>query len=242
MFTQRGKFIVIEGADGTGKETQAKLLAKHLLGKGGRLEFFDFPQYETSFFGALVGRFLKGEFGGLKEVSPYLASLTYAGDRWQAGPKIDDILSSGINVISNRYFLSNVAHQSAKLPEDKRREFISFLQELEYGVYKIPKEDLNIVLHIPAEISAHLIEQKQARAYLDGGKKDIHEADVAYQLEVARVYKEIPMMFPNVIGIDCTRDGRLLPPDEIHELVWQEVEGRIFRGPEGNKTHGLERY
>lgn len=232
----RGRFIVIEGADGTGKETQAKLLSKKLRDEGYLLENFDFPQYEKSFFGTLVGRFLTGEFGGLKEVSPYLASLTYAGDRWQAGPTINEILSKGINVISNRYFLSNVAHQAAKLPKEKRIGFISFLQELEYEVYKIPHEDINIVLHVPAEISSKLIDQKEQRTYLGDTKKDIHESDVSYQLEVAAIYREIPLIFQDVVGIDCTRrDGSLMEPEIIHEVVWRAVSKSLsYDQPEGN--------
>ncbi|QQG41499.1 MAG: thymidylate kinase [Candidatus Woesebacteria bacterium] len=237
---KKGSFVVIEGPDGTGKETQAKLLMSRFKERGLPVEFFDFPQYETSFFGKLVGRFLKGEFGGLKEVNPYLASLTYAGDRWQASSKINEMLSGGVNVVSNRYFLSNVAHQSAKLPVEERPKFIQFLQELEYIIYGIPKEDLNIVLHIPAEISAQLIELKKARAYLEGGKKDIHEADVAYQLEVAGIYQDIPNFFPNVVGIDCTKEGKLMTPEEIHGLVWNEVMESAFRSPEGNRG-GRER-
>lgn len=239
--TERGKFIVIEGADGTGKETQTGLLTSRLKENNIHFEMFDFPQYETSFFGALVGRFLKGEFGGLKDVNPYLASLTFAGDRWQAGPKINQFLTEGVNVISNRYFLSNVAHQAAKLPKENQAEFIAFLRELEYGIYQIPKEDLNIVLHIPSEISAQLIEKKSARSYLEGGKKDIHEADVNYQLEVASLYTELPKILPNVIGIDCTKDGELMSPETIHNLVWSEVvpKSGIFKeGQRGGPERG----
>lgn len=232
----RGKFIVIEGPDGTGKKTQTDLLISRFQANGIPHEMFDFPQYESTFFGKLVGRFLKGEFGGLKDVSPYLASLTYAGDRWQAGPSIRETLARGVNVIANRYFLSNVAHQAAKLPKDKREEFIAFLRELEYTVYGIPQEDLNIVLFIPAEISAHLIEQKQKRSYLGDVKKDIHEDDVGYQLEVASIYRDIPGTFRNIVGIDCTkRDGSLMTPEDIHEIVWREVTSRLnLTLPEGN--------
>jgi dTMP kinase len=238
---KRGKFLVIEGADGTGKETQSKLLAARFEANNIPYVMFDFPQYETSFFGKLVGRFLKGEFGGLKEVSPYMASLTFAGDRWQAGPKIDHILESGTNVISNRYFLSNVAHQAAKLPRENRNDFINFLKEMEYSVYGIPKEDLNIVLHVPSEISQYLIEQKAQRSYLDGKIKDIHEADIGYQLEVAALYRDIPSLFPNVVGLECARNDKLMDRNEIHELIWGEVSRFLtVASPEGN-SKGRER-
>jgi len=238
---ERGKFIVIEGADGTGKETQSRLLTKRLEGMDIPFVMFDFPQYETTFFGKLVGRFLKGDFGGLKEVSPFLASLTFAGDRWQAGPKIRKILEGGTNVISNRYFLSNVAHQAVKLPNETRIEFIDFLKELEYGVYNIPKEDLNIVLHVPCEISQKLILKKAARSYLEGKIKDIQEADVSYQLEAANLYREIPNIFPNVVGIECAMQGELLPPDEIHNQIWKEVSNLLVSTSVEGAPKGRER-
>lgn len=241
MNNSRGRFIVIEGADGTGKKTQTDRFVSRLTDNNIPYKMFDFPQYESTFFGKLVGRFLTGEFGGLKDVNPYLASLTFAGDRWQAAFEINDILSTGTNVISNRYFLSNVAHQAAKFPPEHRMEFISFLKELEYDVYKIPHEDLNIVLHIPSEMSTHLIEQKQKRAYLGDLKKDIQEDDIDYQLEVSSIYREIPKLFPNVTGIECTKGDVLMSPDEIHSLIWNEVTNRhILNLPEGN-LRGHER-
>lgn len=224
--TERGKFIVIEGADGTGKETQTKLLCEALRKEGYPIHLFDFPQYGDTFFGALVGRFLKGEFGTLKEVSPYLASLTFAGDRWQSRNKIDSLKREGNIVISNRYFLSNVAHQSAKLDRSKRKEFEEFLLTLEYEVYKIPKEDVNIILTVPPEISQRLIEEKAARFYLGGAKKDIQEADLDYQMEVSRVYSELKSRYPGVVEIECSDvNGKLKSKEEIHKLVMQEVDG-----------------
>jgi dTMP kinase len=230
----RGSFIVIEGPDGSGKETQTKFLAEKFSERGIPYAVFDFPRYQNSFFGELVGRFLKGEFGGLSDVSPYLASLTYAGDRWQAGPEIRKTLESGTNVISNRYFLSNVAHQTVKLPPEKQDDFIKFLKVLEYEIYQIPKEDLNIILHIPIHICAELIERKKDRAYLDGKKKDIHESDIKYQLAVAELYTRLPSMFPDIRSVTCVREGVLLPPEEIHLELWKEAGKYITRGPEGN--------
>lgn len=232
---ERGKFIVIEGADGTGKETQAKLLYNDLIQEGYRVSMFDFPQYTETFFGALVGRFLKGEFGSLKEVNPYLASLTFAGDRWQAKDRINSLKKEGVNVLSNRYFLSNVAHQSAKLPNDKRKEFEEYLQTLEYGIYGIPKEDVNIILTVPPEISQKLIEEKAARSYLGKVGKDIHEADLEYQKEVSGVYAGLANRYVGVVEIDCSVEGsdKLKTKEEIHKMIKAEVY-KVFESREGH--------
>ncbi|HLE48473.1 MAG TPA: thymidylate kinase [Patescibacteria group bacterium] len=245
----KGKFIVVEGADGTGKKTQTDMLNEALKREGYPVEMFDFPQYETTFFGALVGRFLKGEFGSLNDVNSYLASLTFAGDRWQAKEKISALKDEGKIVIANRYFLSNVAHQSAKLHRDKRDEFERFLQTLEYGIYGIPKEDLNIILTVPPEISQRLIEEKSTRAYLGGIKKDIQEDNLDYQREVSAVYLELAKRYPGVVEIDCSgvNGGELKTREEIHNLILNEVrrvlempEGRIVR--EGSAFRNERRY
>ena len=220
---KRGKFVVIEGIDGTGKETQAKLLVEKLKKKGFRVKMMDFPQYEKTFFGRLVGRFLKGEFGNLKEVNPYLAALTFAGDRWQAKEDIENFLNKGAYVVSNRYALSNM-HQVSKLPVRRRQKILDFLEELEYGVYKIPREDLDIVLDLPAKIGRKLVMKKRSRSYLGSKKKkDIQEANVAYQEETRKVYNLLVKKFPYIKKVSCIRGGDLMRVEEVHEKVWNVV-------------------
>lgn len=148
---KRGKFIVIEGIDGSGKDTQTNLLVKKLKESGYKVRNFDFPQYRKTFFGGAVGRFLKGEFGSLNEVNPYLASIVYAGDRWQAKDEINKYLGMGYVVVSNRYVLSNL-HQASKLKSKKRKEFWDFIENLEYKTYGVPKEDLDLILDVPVEV------------------------------------------------------------------------------------------
>ena len=231
-----GKFIVIEGADGTGKETQVQLLSREFGLHQIPHVIFDFPQYQKTQFGKLVGRFLTGEFGGNKDVNPYLAMLPFAGDRWQAASLIRQHLEKGEIVLANRYFLSNIAHQSVKLPLEQRDEFVKFAYELEYNVYNIPREDLNIVLSVSPEKSRELIETKRERAYL-GTKKDIQEADFNYQLEVAEVYRTLPDRFSHIVGVDCMKNGELRQIEDIHAEIFKKVsrflsedkEGRIVR-------------
>ncbi|KKR46399.1 MAG: Thymidylate kinase [Parcubacteria group bacterium GW2011_GWA1_40_21] len=219
------KFIVIEGGDGAGKGTQAKLLVDR-LSKETKVAFFDFPQYEKTLAGKLVGRYLKGEFGDPLLLSPYIASLPYALDRIAARDELNKALEKGV-VICNRYIPSNIGHQASKLPEDKRDEFISWLEQMEYGELKLPKPTLVIYLYVPVEISSHLVEKKEARAYIGGesakGAKDGHEKDMEYQQKVIDVYTKISKERNDWKLINCVEDGRLLSVEEIHDKIMRIV-------------------
>jgi dTMP kinase len=223
---KKGKIIVIEGADGTGKATQTQLLKDKLLSKGYLVDVYDFPQYTKTFFGALVGRFLKGDFGTLKEVNPHLASVLYAADRWQSRKELENTIKKGKIALLNRYALSNMAFQGAKVPAEERDKFLNFLEDMEYIQFGIPKEDLNIVLTLPPEISQKLIEQKDKRSYLgDYKKKDIHEDNLQFQLLVAQCYKDIAKKYKHMRLIDCsTVKGDIQTKENIHKKIWKIVE------------------
>jgi nucleoside 2-deoxyribosyltransferase len=119
----RGKLIVIDGTDGSGKATQCQLLLDYLKKVGYRTKYIDFPRYYSSFHGGMVGRYLKGEFGGLDEVNPYLASLTYALDRLTAKEDMDTWLRNGNLVVTNRYTSSNMAFQTVRVKPEERENF-----------------------------------------------------------------------------------------------------------------------
>jgi dTMP kinase len=225
---KRGKFFVIEGIDGSGKETQTTLLIEALQKKGIKVKKMDFPQYGQTFFGDLVGRFLKGEFGSIKEVNPYLASLTYAGDRWQAKDEINSYLNKGYFVISNRYAKSSMGHQGAKLKGKERKKLLEYLYKLEYEIYGIPEEDLDIFLDVPANFGKKLVLKKAKRNYLGNRKKrDIHEADAKHQEEARKVYLNLIKKFPYIKKVECTKNGKLLSIDDIHSKVWKIVESML---------------
>lgn len=219
------KFIVIEGGDGAGKGTQAKLLVEK-LSKEAKVSFFDFPQYEKTLAGKLVGRYLKGEFGDPLLLSPYIVSVPYALDRVAAKEELNRALEEGI-VICNRYTPSNIGHQASKLPENKREEFISWLEQLEYGELKIPKPTLVIYLYVPVEISSRLVDKKEARAYIGGestkGAKDGHEKDSEYQQKSIDVYTKMSKERSDWKLVSCVEDDRLLSIEEIHEKIMRIV-------------------
>lgn len=219
----QGKLIVLEGLDGSGKKTQLDLLSKRLKKEGYKVVQFDFPQYYQTFFGQLVGRFLKGEFGRLSEVSPYLAALLYAGDRWQSKKKIEKNLQKGKIVVANRYFPSQI-FQLAKFSNVlKQQEFWRWIEELEYKIYQIPKPDMVIFLDVPVEIGQKLVLDKGRRRYLGRRKHDIHEANLMYQKKVQGLYRKFALKYPYWQTICCFKDKKLLSKEKIAQKIWQIV-------------------
>lgn len=216
---QKGKFIVIEGTDGSGKTVQFERLILSLP-EGTKIGTLDFPQYneQSSYF---VRQYLTGKYGG--DVGPYAASVLFAVDRFDVKLKTLQWIEEGRLIVSNRYVASNMAHQGAKIEGRREREkFYRWLRELEYKIFGLPKPDLNVFLYVPPEISFELIAQKRSREYLNGQKRDLHESDLEYQKRASLVYLEIAELFPDDFWvIECAPDGKLLSPEEIHEKVWQ---------------------
>lgn len=221
----KGKFIVIDGTDGSGKKTQTGLLVSALKKLGYKVKTIDFPQYEKNFFGKMVGRYLSGEFGGASEVSPYLASILYAGDRFETKEKVEKWLEDDNIVIADRYASSNQIHQGGKIKDAKnRKEFLKWLDELEFKIFKIPRPDMIVYLDMPVEISLKLLENKSAQSrkkYL-GGKKDVHENDSHLQ-DAKKAAIEIVKKSNNWVKINCAKGGQPLPPEEICEMILKKL-------------------
>ena len=219
---KKGKLIVLDGTDGSGKRTQLDLLKKHLKRGGFKVEEIDFPRYYSSFYGRLVGRYLAGEFGDTYETSPYLTSLPYAGDRLLAKNEIKKWLKEGKIVLTNRYVPANLAHQSAKLPKKERDKFIKWLLELEYEIHGLPKEDLVFYLYVPVEIAQKLLRKKGHRDYIGGFAKDIHEKNIKFLKESENQYQKLARRFGWQI-ITCCQNKKILPKKIIAQKIWQIV-------------------
>ena len=218
----KGKFIVIDGTDGSGKGTQAKKLVDRLQAEGKNVKLFDFPRYGKP-SAVFVEKYLRGEYGGINDVGPYRASLFYALDRFDASFEIRRELATGTIIISNRYVSANKGHQMAQIQEpEKRKTFLEWLNELEYGILGIPKPDLTVLLHVPAEIGYELVAKKDERGYLDGKKRDILEADVDHLRAAEAAYLELPRVDTqeNWTVLECAERGQLLTIDEIHSRLW----------------------
>jgi dTMP kinase len=225
----RGKLIVIEGIDGSGKRTQLECLVHALNERGVALTQVSFPRYD-GFFGKMVARFLNGEFGSLAAVDPHFSALLYAGDRLEAEPSLDAALASGKTVLADRYIASNLAHQGARVPAEKREGFIAWLRQLEYEVYGLPAEDLVLYLRVPVAEAHRLSGERgarRARQYTNL-RRDLQESDVAHLEAASAVYDNLARQ-PHWVQIECvdSTSGALRSPREIHAEIIAAVDARL---------------
>lgn len=217
-----GKFIVIEGTDGSGKATQVELLAARFKKEGFQVEIIDFPQYEnpSSFF---VQKYLQGEYGTADEVGPYCSSLFYALDRYDKSFEVKKWLSQGVNVIANRYVSSNMGHQASKIENIVERDkYLKWLENLEYEICNISKPTQTIFLYIPPEIGQKLVDQKSVQVYRKGMKRDIHEADIEHLKNASDAYFYVSDKY-NWTIINCTKNNKVISREEIHELIYNSI-------------------
>lgn len=219
---KQGKFIVIDGTDGSGKGTQTELLITALKEKGIDVVTTDFPQYGKP-SACFVEKYLRGEYGTADEISAKKASLFYALDRFDASHQMKAWLAEGKFIVSNRYVSANMGHQAGKISDTaKRDEFLEWLEELEYGISGIPKPDKTLLLYMPPEIGQKLVDEKDARDYTKGKKRDIHEADLDHLKNAAHAYAYVANKF-GWTTIDCAPENNLLTREEIHQKVLKSI-------------------
>jgi len=215
-----GKIIVIEGSDASGKTTQCELLMKKLGEQGYKTAYFHFPDYSTP-TGKKVAAYLRGEIGKINEIDTYKTAKLYADDRFAARKKIIDFLNQGVIVVIDRYVLSSKAYHAAKIDDEVEKEkIIYWIDELEYGENKLPKEHLLIYLDTPLSIALEWHKKKGSREYLKG-KEDIHESNTEYLRKVEREYLKIVDSNDDYIKIECVIDGKPLSKEEIHDKIWR---------------------
>lgn len=218
-----GVLVAIEGIDGAGKGTQTGLLEQWAERRGLSVARIAFPRYEGSLYGALCTRYLRGEFGSVGDLSPFLVALPYAGDRLEAAPLIRRELARRDLIILDRYVGSNIAHQGAKLPLEALAGFAGWVEQLEYGVHGIPRPAATLLLDMPVE-SARELMRSRGRA-LHGGGTDIHESNVEYLLQVAVRYQWLAQNLPGWTAIACTDGSSLREPETIAD----ELTGCVAR-------------
>ena len=218
----RGTFIAVEGIDGSGKQTQVRLLARALESRGYQVLSTGFPQYD-SWFGKMVGQFLNGDLGPLSSVDPHFAALLYAGDRFECKQPIVAALENGVIVLADRYVASSLAHQAARAVPEKRAEFRAWIEHLEYNIYGLPKEDLVLYLRLPAREAQTLVAKKSARAYTDSAH-DILESNIRHLQAAADMYDDLARA-SNWKTIECFDSAKQMirPADEISAEVLAAV-------------------
>jgi len=243
MKKQKGKLIVIDGTDGSGKATQVALLTKHLKKNGYTVKIVDFPEYYKNFFGAFIGHCLSEQYYKFIHVHPKIASVLYAADRWQSSEEMRNWLKKGYIVIANRYVSANQIHQGGKIANTaKRNKFIKWLNEMEYEVFGIPRPDVTFYLSLPINIVLKLLKKRESskmkRKYLRK-KKDVHESDTEFMKNSIKSALWLAKTQKNWTKINCMEKGKILPREKIHEIIYEKVSamgGSAFGGKKLSKN------
>jgi len=235
MKKYKGKLIVIDGTDGSGKATQVKLLANRLKREGKIIKIVDFPEYYSNFFGKFIGHCLSEQYYNFVKVHPKIASVLYAADRFESKNKIEKWLAEGNIVIANRYASANQIHQGGKIVNTKKRQnFLKWLAEMEYEVFKIPKPDAVFYLSVPIDIVLKLIKERNGnghRKYLGkkkAKKEDVHEKDVQFLENSRKSALWLAKTQKNWIKIECVKDGKMETRENIHQKIYEKIK-KIIR-------------
>ena len=220
----KGRLIVFEGTDGSGKATQTAMLCQRLEQEGIPYRKLTFPRYGKP-SAAMVEEYLQGKLGKKpSDVNAYAASMFYAMDRY-ASYKQDwgEFYSTGGLVVADRYTTSNAVHQASKLPEEERKAFLDWLFDLEYRLLGLPAPDLVFYLDMPTEVTEKLMRRREQA---EGSSADIHEQDAAY----LRACRDNARAIADACGwrlVNCARDDEPRTVEDIHGEVYDLVTGLL---------------
>lgn len=216
----KGKLIIIEGLDGSGKSTQIEILRKRAQQAGKQVRQVKFPNYAED-SSALVRAYLAGELGSLHEINAYAASVLYSVDRYATFRRhMKEDYDNGCIFLLDRYTTANMYHQATKLPKEEWDSFLDWLEDLEYGKMGLPKPDLVLYLDMKPQTAKKLMEN---RYHGDESKKDLHEADFSYLLSC----RDAALYAAQRCGwevLSCCDGESPLPIDTISQMIWQKVE------------------
>ena len=218
-----GTLIIIEGGDGSGKATQTKALAERLSREGYNVRTVSFPNYDSP-AAMPVKMYLAGDFGHKpSDVNPFVASTLYAVDRF-ASYRMDweEFYKSGGIILADRYTTSNMIHQMVKYEDVKeRQQFLSWLEDLEFVKFGLPRPDCVCLLDMPLKTSEALMKDRVHKT--GGATGDIHEHDHEYLLRVHGAYDELVQVY-GWERVPCANEvGDLRSIEEIHEDVYDLV-------------------
>lgn len=222
-----GKLIVVDGSDGSGKATQVGLLRARLEKEKYKVKLIDFPEYYKNFFGKFIGHCLSEQYYNWLNIHPKIASIAYAADRWESSVEVKEWLKKGFVVLANRYASANQIHQGGKIANTKKRQdFIKWLEEMEYEVFKIPRPDITLYLDLPTKISLQLLKDRdnngKKRDYLKK-KKDVHEKDVKFLENSRKSALWLAETQKGWVKIDCMKDNLIDSRENIHQKIYEKV-------------------
>ena len=171
----KGKLLVLEGTDASGKSTQFERLCQALDERNISYRRLVFPRYQEE-SSALIRMYLNGQFGSHPDdVNAYTASTFFAVDRYASyQTEWKDYYEQGGLVLSDRYTTSNAVHQASKLEGEEQENYLNWLFDFEYHIMGIPAPDQVFFLDMPTEAVRNLLEHRQ------GKTQDIHEKDIPY--------------------------------------------------------------
>lgn len=223
-----GKLFVIDGTDGSGKQTQFERLQKHLNEDKIEYKTVSFPNYESP-SSSLVKMYLSGEFGDdPKAISPYIASTFYAADRYATYKKeFEEYYRNGGIILTDRYTTANMVHQAGKIEDEAEREkFINWLFDLEFNLYGIPKPTEVFFLNMPTQMAQKLMKNRENK-FSHTQEKDIHERNSKHLEESYKAACSVSKKY-GWYEIRCVENENLRTIDEIHEEIYEEVKRKIW--------------
>lgn len=218
-----GKLFVIEGTDGSGKQTQFNKLQETLTQKGIDYKTVSFPNYNSN-SSSLVKMYLSGEFGkNAKDVNAYIASTFYAADRYatfQTGFK--EYYENGGIILADRYTTANMVHQAGKIKDkNERKKFLDWLCDFEFNLYGLPKPTEVFFLNMPVAKALELIKNRENK-FTHDSKKDIHESDTSHLIDSYNAACDV-MNDYNWYEVKCVKNDKIRTIDDIHEEILAEV-------------------
>lgn len=224
----KGKLIIIEGSDGSGKATQTKRLYDRLKENNYNIRKVEYPNYDSE-SSSLVKMYLRGDFGKeATDVDPYVCSTFFAVDRYASfKTEWEEFYNNGGIVICDRYTTSNMIHQASKMDIEDRDKYLEWLDDLEFNMYKIPKPDCVIFLDVPVEVSQNLMKDRNNKITGES-QKDIHESNNDYLKKSYENSLYIADKF-NWNKINCVEDGHMKTIEDIHQQIYSIVEENILK-------------
>jgi len=218
-----GKLFVIDGTDGSGKQTQFEKLKERLLSEGVNLKVVSFPNYDNE-SSSLVKMYLRGDFGkNAQEVSPYIASTFYAADRYATFKTgYEEFYKNGGIILADRYTTANMVHQAGKIKDKVEREkFLDWLWDFEFNLYGLPVPTKAFFLNMPTEYSIKLMEKRENKITHEA-KKDIHESDKQHLLDAYNAACDLVQKY-DWYEVNCIKNNEIRTIEDIHEEIYKEI-------------------